>query len=93
VAVVLEMNGEGVRDARIVISAATDIPTRLTAAEGILRGARVDDPTLRRAGEAAIAEVDIIGDAHGSAAYKRELLRVYLARAVRAALAGDEATK
>jgi CO/xanthine dehydrogenase FAD-binding subunit len=28
----------------------------------------------------------VISDQHGTAAYKRELLRVYLARAVRAAL-------
>jgi len=93
VAAVLDVDGNTVRDARIVVSAATDIPTRLMAAEGTLRGARIDDSTLRRAGEAAVAEAGIIGDAHGSAAYKRELLRVYLARAVRAALAGDEAAK
>jgi carbon-monoxide dehydrogenase medium subunit len=82
-----------VRDARIVISAATDTPVRLTAAEGVLRGVRVDDATLRRAGDAAASEASAIGDAHGSAAYKRELLRVYLARAVRAALAGGSVTK
>jgi carbon-monoxide dehydrogenase medium subunit len=44
---------------------------------------------LRRAGEAAVAEISILADAHGSAAYKRELLRVYLRRAVRQALADD----
>jgi len=87
VAVVLEMNGETVRDARIVVGAATDTPTRLAKAEAVLRGARADDASLARAGEAAAEEAGVIGDAHGSAAYKRELLRVYLARAVRAALA------
>jgi carbon-monoxide dehydrogenase medium subunit len=44
---------------------------------------------LARAGDAAVAEAGVIGDAHGSAAYKRELVRVYLARAVRAALAAQ----
>lgn len=82
-----------VRDARLVISAATDTPKRLAAAEGVLRGARVDDATLRRAADAAASEADVIGDAHGSAAYKKELVRVYVARAVRAALAGDEVKK
>lgn len=86
VAAVLEMDGAAVRDARLVISAATDTPKRLADAEGILRGAKVDDALLKRAGEAAAAEAGVIGDTHGSAAYKRELLRVYLARAVRAAL-------
>jgi carbon-monoxide dehydrogenase medium subunit len=89
VAAVLEMDGATVRDARLVISAATDTPTRLAKAEAVLRGARADEATLARAGEAAAAEAKVIGDAHGSAAYKRELVRVYVARAVRAALAGQ----
>lgn len=86
VAVALDTDGAVVRDARIVIGAATDTPTRLVKAEAVLRGARADDSVLRRAGEAAAAEAGVIGDQHGSAAYKRELLRVYVARAVRAAL-------
>jgi carbon-monoxide dehydrogenase medium subunit len=93
VAVALDTDGAVVRDARIVIGAATDTPTRLGKAEDVLRGARVDDAVLRRAGEAAAAEAAVIGDSHGSAAYKRELVRVYVARAVRAALASGEVTR
>jgi len=89
VAAVLDMDGNTVRDARIVVSAATDTPTRLAKTEAVLRGAHADDATLTHAGEAAAAEAGVIGDAHGTAAYKRELVRVYLARAVRAALAGQ----
>lgn len=88
VAVSLETDGTAIRDARIVIGAATDTPVRLANAEKALRGARVDDAVLRRAGEAAAAEAAVIGDQHGTAAYKRELVRVYVARAVRAALSG-----
>jgi carbon-monoxide dehydrogenase medium subunit len=88
VAVSLEADGAVVRDARIVIGAATDTPVRLANAEKALSGARVDDVVLRRAGEAAAAEAAVIGDQHGTAAYKRELVRVYVARAVKAALAG-----
>ena len=86
VAAVLEMEGDTVREGRLVIGAATDTPKRLAKAEGALRGAGVDDAALKKAGEAAAAEAGVIGDAHGSAAYKRELLKVYLGRAVRAAL-------
>ena len=86
VAVALDTDGAVVRDARIVIGAATDTPTRLAKTENVLRGARVDDAVLQRAGDAAASEAGVIGDAHGSASYKRELLRVYLGRAVRAAL-------
>jgi len=86
VAVVLDVDGATVREARIVVSAATDVPTRLAAPEAVLRGACVEDKVLREAGDAAVAEANISGDEHGSAAYKRELLRVYLARAICAAL-------
>jgi carbon-monoxide dehydrogenase medium subunit len=85
VAAVLDIDGDQVRDVRLVISAATDTPRRLLGAEAILRGG-LDDASLKRAGDAAASEAAVIGDEHGSAAYKRELLRVYLARAVRTAL-------
>jgi len=44
-------------------------------------------------GNAGIAdEAECISDVRGSAAYKRELTRVYVARAVRQALDGNGAT-
>jgi len=86
VAVVLNTDGAVVGDARVVISAATDTPTRLSKAEDALRGARVDDALPRRAGDAAAAEAVVIGDKHGSAAYKKQLVRVYVARAIRQVL-------
>jgi len=85
-AVVLETEGDAIRTASVVIGAATDKPTRLAAAEGVLRGGRADDATLARAGDAAADELGIVGDPQGSAAYKKQLARVYLRRAVRAAL-------
>jgi carbon-monoxide dehydrogenase medium subunit len=90
VAVALSTEGDLVHDARIVVSAATDTPTRLAQAEDALRGARADDAALRRAGDAAAQEAAIVADQHGSAAYKKELVRVYVARAVRAALASSQ---
>ncbi len=75
------------RDPGIVVSAATDQVTRMVGAEKLLHGAAPDDVVLKRAGDAAAAEASILADAHGSAAYKRELLRVYVRRAVRQALA------
>jgi carbon-monoxide dehydrogenase medium subunit len=86
VAASLDADGGAIRDARIVIGAATDTPVRLVNAEEALRGARADDATLRRSGEAAAAEAAVIGDQHGTAAYKKELVRVYVSRAIRAAL-------
>jgi len=87
VAVALDADGTVIREARVVIGAATDTPVRLANAEKALRGARADDAALRLAGDAAAAEAAVISDQHGTAAYKRELVRVYVARAVRAAVA------
>jgi carbon-monoxide dehydrogenase medium subunit len=74
----------------VVVGAATEKVTRLGNAERALQGARVDDRQLRRAGEAAAEEAIVLADAHGSAAYKRELLRVYVGRAVRQAFDPDQ---
>jgi carbon-monoxide dehydrogenase medium subunit len=86
VAVALDAEGPTVRSARVVVSAATEKATRLTSVVDVLTGATVDDKVLARAGEAAADEVDVIADVRGSAPYKRELLRVYVGRAVRQAL-------
>jgi aerobic carbon-monoxide dehydrogenase medium subunit len=87
VAVSFAMQDGAIRDPIVVVSAATEKVTRMATAEKALQDASPDDAVLVRAGEAAAAEAVILADAHGSAAYKRELLRVYLRRAVRQALA------
>ena len=93
VAVALVADGPAVKSARIVVSAATEKATRLTATEKLFAGASVDDKLLARAGDAAVGEVEMLGDVRGSAPYKRELLRVYIGRAVKAALASNGAQR
>lgn len=90
-AVSLETNGDAITDARVVVGAATETPRRLVGAEATLTGGAADAAALKRAGDAAADEAEIEADAQGSAAYKRELLRVYVGRAVRRALANDAA--
>ncbi len=82
IAVSAQCKGKHVEDVSIVLSAAVDRPTRLVAAEKVLRGAVLDDAVMRRAGEAAAAEVEIESDMRGSADYKKHLLRVHLGRAM-----------
>lgn len=91
VAVSLDMDGSLIKEANVVVSAATERPVRLDGASAALHGTKGDDAALRRAADAAHGEVATIPDVRGSAAYKRELVRVYVGRAVRAALAGGEA--
>jgi len=85
VAAAIDCEGDTIKAARIVISAATSKAARLVAAEKLLTGATISDRLFNDAGEAAATEAEIIGDLRGSAAYKRELLRVYVGRAVLAA--------
>jgi len=87
VAICFAFEDGAMRDPVVVVSAATEKVTRLATVEKMLQGAAPDDAVLARAGDAAAAEASIIADAHGSAAYKRELLRVYVRRAVKQALA------
>jgi len=86
VAVSLQLDGGAIRHSDLIVGAATDCPTRLHAAEALLKGASPSDEKLRQAGQAAAEALDIVSDQHGSAAYKKHLLSVYLGRAVRAAM-------
>jgi carbon-monoxide dehydrogenase medium subunit len=87
VAVSLDAEDGTVRSASVVASAATTRAVRLKGAEQALKGMRIDDKVLARAGEAGAAEAEVISDVRGSAPYKRELIRVHIGRAVRQAAA------
>ena len=92
VAVTLTIADGTIDNARVVIGAATDRPTVVDAAAAVLRGTRVarstvDVRVLREAGDAVAESITVRADAQGSAAYKRELARVYVGRAISAALA------
>ena len=86
VAVSIDLEGA----VKVVVSAAMEKPTRMTGSESLLSGGTIDDEVLKRAGDAAVDEAELISDPQGSAAYKRELLRVTVGRAVRQALDGEE---
>jgi carbon-monoxide dehydrogenase medium subunit len=88
VAAAIVTDGAAIKSVRVVVSAATEKAMRLPATEKVLTGATVDDKLLARAGDAATEECETVSDIRGSAAYKRELLRVYVGRAVRRALNG-----
>ncbi len=89
--VAVSIDTEAGRSARIVLSAATEKAVRLPAAEEALAEGALDPATMRRAAEAAADTAELVGDAQGSAAYKRALVRVYVERAVRSALGLDGA--
>ena len=92
IAAMIEGNGKAIKSVRLVASAATDKATRLRSAETVLNGNSVDDKLLAQAAEAAVEDCEFIADVRGSVPYKRELMKVYVRRAVRAALDGSGTT-
>jgi aerobic carbon-monoxide dehydrogenase medium subunit len=61
-------------------------PIKARRAEDLLTGRQPDDATIREAARAAADESDPAEDLRGSVAYKRDLVRVLTARALRRAL-------
>ncbi|WP_028604462.1 FAD binding domain-containing protein [Ottowia thiooxydans] len=86
IALVLKVVDGKVQSSNIFTGAATDRPTRLLQAQSVLEQQGLAEPALRAAGEAAVAETTLMEDAHGSVAYKSQLLRIALPRAVDNAL-------
>lgn len=83
VAVSVAGDGASVRETNIVISAAIERARRLEQASAVLSGKEADPKLWRQAAETAAAEADVASDTRGSASYKRQLIRVYVERALR----------
>jgi carbon-monoxide dehydrogenase medium subunit len=86
VAVQLTIAGGVCKDIRIGLTNVSPVPMRAMNAEAVLKGNAITDALLEQAGQAAAAECDPNADLRGSIAYKRDLTRVLLKRAVRKAL-------
>lgn len=86
IAVNLQHKDAKVESIKLVVGAATERPTRLLAAETMLTGAELSDRLLKTSGMEAAMGLDISDDTHGSAAYKKHLISVYLGRVIRSAM-------
>ena len=69
-------------EARVAVSAATERPMRIAAAEALLTNAPPTPQVFSKAADAAADTVQPIADLHGSASYKREMVRVHVRRAL-----------
>jgi len=74
--------GGRIAEARVAVSAATERPVRVSAAEAVLVGAAPGEAAFRAAADAAADAVEPLADLRGSAAYKREMVRVHVRRAL-----------
>jgi len=85
-AVHLAMEGDICKDAAIVLGCVGLVPVKATAAEGFLRGSKIDDKAVTGAMEAVRAAVDPQPDMRGSAEYKRTLAAELVKRAIEVAV-------
>lgn len=74
------------QDARIALSNCASTPLRAKKAEKVLIGKNINEGLLTKAGEVASEEVDPPADVHGSAEYRREMVKVFVRRAAIKAL-------
>jgi carbon-monoxide dehydrogenase medium subunit len=74
-----------VGDARIVLIGVRDRPVRAGAAEDLLRGQPATDQAFAEAAEAVDRDIDPVSDVHGSSGYRRQVAKVLVRRALRAA--------
>jgi carbon-monoxide dehydrogenase medium subunit len=76
VATAVTMEGERLREVRIALGAVAPTPLRARQAEEILRGHKIDERLIARAGQLAAAASRPISDMRGSAEYRRHLVEV-----------------
>jgi carbon-monoxide dehydrogenase medium subunit len=69
-----------VAEVRIALAGAAPTPIRARRTELVLMGEPLTDAAIRVAAEAAAAEADPLSDLMGSAAYRREMIRVWVRR-------------
>jgi carbon-monoxide dehydrogenase medium subunit len=88
VAVLLEMDGNHCKRARVAAGAVAPVPLRLRGVEEILEGQTVESDLLKRARETAEGEVSPITDVRTSAEYRKHMTGVLFQRAVESILDG-----
>ena len=81
-AVCLRFESGRIAEARLGIGGACDRPQRIAAAETLLIGRNGQGDIRREAGEIASQAIDPLEDIHGSAEYRRDLVRAMVERAL-----------
>ena len=88
-AVAVDVDGDRMANARIVVGGVDEVPLRIEEAERLLDGAAPGGEAFAEAGRVAAAAVDPSADVHGSAEYRRELTAVLVRRALAEAIHTD----
>ncbi len=86
VAVVITMNNRVCQNVKIALGAVAPTPIRAKKAEAILTGKKLEDDLLEKAGKIASDESTPISDVRSSADYRRRMIGVLVARAIKQAV-------
>ena len=95
IGVQLSISDGRVETARVALGSSGLTPIRAKQAEAELEGQTLDDDTVGKAADAAVADSDPVDDQRGSADFKRQLIASLTRRAIRIAerRAGGEEVK
>lgn len=86
VAVLLDMEGNLCRKARVAVGAVAPTPMRLRKVEDLLEGTKLEDSTIREARKTAEASVVPITDIRSQEDYRRAIVGVFVKRCLERAL-------
>ena len=86
VAAAVKMEGDVIKDARIVLGAVSPVPLRAKKAESILKGKQASEELFAEAGVMASEECRPISDIRASAEYRADMVRVYTRRTLHKAV-------
>jgi len=85
VAALVILDGEKIAEARVILGSVAPVPLPATQCVQIVTGQKPTDDLFARAGKAAASEAQPITDIRGSKEYRRDLVKVLTARALKEA--------
>jgi carbon-monoxide dehydrogenase medium subunit len=77
------------RDLRVAVGAAVETPRRIATVEALAHGQELSDEVIEAVADGYARELDPLSDARGSAWYRREMIRVFVRRALQEIRDGD----
>jgi 4-hydroxybenzoyl-CoA reductase subunit beta len=83
VAVAVRLDGDVVREARVVLGAVASLPREAPAAAAVLVGERLTEERIARAAEAAAGPARPLDNTDFTHPYRKRMTRVFVARALR----------
>jgi carbon-monoxide dehydrogenase medium subunit len=94
VTALVQLDADGrIADARVAVGAVAGKPLRLSDVEATARGQQPSDELFREIGRRYSETVDPVGDVRGSAEYRKDMVAVFVRRALSAASSGDSGAR